>query len=66
MQEGTLTTPQEDMNQILAGLPVQNEMVQGQMNPNLESMPKIPPLTEEEINQNLPIFKHLQPSLKMK
>ena len=57
MQEGTLTTAQEDMNQILAGLPVQNEMVQGQMDPNLESGPKIPPLTEEEINQ---IFANIQ------
>ena len=51
MQQGYITTAQEDMNQILAGLPVQNEMDQGQYNPSLESGPKIPPLTQEEIQQ---------------
>ena len=50
MQEANLTTAQEDMNQILAGLPVQNEFDQG-YNPNLDNGPKIPPLTQEEINQ---------------
>jgi hypothetical protein len=57
MQQGTLTTAQEDMNQILAGLPVQNEMEQGQYNPNFDNGPKIPPLTQEEIQQ---IFDNIE------
>ena len=48
MQQGTLTTAQEDMNQILAGLPVQ---VPGQPGPDLENGPSIPPITQDEINQ---------------
>ena len=39
---------QEDMNQILAGLPVQ---VPGQPGPDLENGPSIPPITQDEINQ---------------
>ncbi len=39
---------EEDMRQILAGLPVQ---IPGQPNPALNSNPSFPPLTKEEIDQ---------------
>ena len=39
---------QEDMNEILAGLPVQ---LPGQPGPDLEGGPRFPPLTHEEMNQ---------------
>ena len=46
---------QEDMNQILAGLPVQ---LPGQPGPDLDNGPRFPPLTREEINQ---IFANIPP-----
>lgn len=46
---------QEDMNQILAGLPVQQP---GEPGPDLNSGPRFPPLTREEINQ---IFANIAP-----
>ena len=46
---------QEDMNQILAGLPVQ---MPGQPGPDLENGPQFPPLTQDEINQ---IFANIPP-----
>jgi len=39
---------QEDMQQILAGLPVQ---MPGQPGPDLDGGPRFPPLTQDEINQ---------------
>ena len=39
---------QEDMQQILAGLPVQ---VPGLPGPDLDGGPRFPPLTQDEINQ---------------
>ena len=45
---------EEDMKQILAGLPVQ---IPGQPNPALNSNPSFPPLTQDEINQ---IFANIQ------
>ena len=39
---------QEDMNEILAGLPVQ---LPGQPGPDLEGGPRFPPLTQDEINR---------------
>ena len=46
---------QEDMNQILAGLPVQ---MPGEPGPDLDNGPKFPPLSQDEINQ---IFANIQP-----
>ena len=46
---------QEDMNEILAGLPVQ---LPGQPGPDLEGGPRFPPLTQDEINQ---IFANIPP-----
>ena len=46
---------QEDMQQILAGLPVQ---MPGQPGPDLEGGPRFPPLTQDEINQ---IFANIPP-----
>ncbi len=46
---------QEDMNQILAGLPVQ---MPGQPGPDLDNGPQFPPLTQDEINQ---IFANIPP-----
>ena len=46
---------QEDMNQILAGLPIQ---MPGQPGPDLENGPQFPPLTQDEINQ---IFANIPP-----
>ena len=45
---------EEDMQHILAGLPVQ---IPGQPNPALDSNPSMPPLTQDEINQ---IFANVQ------
>ena len=46
---------QEDMQQILAGLPVQ---MPGQPGPDLDGGPRFPPLTQDEINQ---IFANIPP-----
>ena len=46
---------QEDMNQILAGLPVQ---MPGQPGPDLENGSQFPPLTQDKINQ---IFANIPP-----
>ena len=46
---------QEDMNEILAGLPVQ---LPGQPGPDLEGGPRFSPLTQDEINQ---IFANIPP-----
>ena len=46
---------EEDMRQILAGLPVQ---MPGQPGPDLDNGPKFPPLTKDEINQ---IFANITP-----
>ena len=46
---------EEDMNHILAGLPVQ---MPGQPGPDLDNGPRFPPLTKEEINQ---IFASIPP-----
>ena len=46
---------EEDMKQILAGLPVQ---MPGQPGPDLDNGPKFPPLTQDEINQ---IFANITP-----
>ena len=46
---------QEDMQQILAGLPVQ---MPGQPGPDLDGGPRFPPLTQDEINA---IFANIPP-----
>ena len=46
---------QEDMNEILAGLPVQ---MPGEPGPDLDSGPKFPPLSQDEISQ---IFANITP-----
>ena len=46
---------QEDMNEILAGLPVQ---MPGEPGPDLDNGPKFPPLSQDEINQ---IFANIPP-----